>query len=54
MYGDPYNIEIEAMGGEVKFPEDSIPHLGEPLLRDSERAWQALHSRSLKAAAACQ
>ena len=34
MYGDPYNIEIEAMGGEVKFPEDSIPHLGEPLLKE--------------------
>jgi uroporphyrinogen decarboxylase len=34
MYGDPYNIEIEAMGGKVKFPEDSLPHLGEPLLEE--------------------
>jgi len=34
MYGDPYHIEIEAMGGEVKFPEDSMPHLGEPLLKE--------------------
>jgi uroporphyrinogen-III decarboxylase len=35
MYGDPYNIEIEAMGGQVLFPQDSIPHLGEPLLKQA-------------------
>jgi len=35
MYGDPYNIEIEAMGGKVVFPEDSIPYLGEPLLKEA-------------------
>lgn len=34
MYGDPYHVEIEAMGGEVKYPEHSIPHLGEPLLKE--------------------
>lgn len=34
LYGDPYNVEIEAMGGEVRFPEDSLPHLGEPLLQE--------------------
>lgn len=37
MYGDPYNIEIEAMGGQVIFPEDSVPHLGEPLLKEAGR-----------------
>jgi len=34
LYGDPYHIEIEAMGGEIRFPEDSSPHLGEPLLKE--------------------
>ncbi len=34
MYGDPYHVEIEAMGGEILFPEHSMPHLGEPLLKE--------------------
>ncbi len=34
MYADPYHVEIEAMGGEIAFPEDSIPTLGKPLQAD--------------------
>jgi uroporphyrinogen decarboxylase len=34
LYCDPYHVEIEAMGGEVVFPEDSEPYLGRPLLED--------------------
>ncbi len=34
MYADPYHVEIEAMGGEIAFPEDSIPTLGKPLLKE--------------------
>ncbi len=34
LYGDPYHIEIEALGGEISFPEDSTPTLGKPLIQE--------------------
>ena len=32
MYGDAYNVEIEAMGGEVIYPEHSLPAVKNPIL----------------------
>ena len=34
LYGDPYHVEIEAMGGKIKFPADANPMLMEPLLKN--------------------
>ncbi len=34
MYGDPYHVEFEAMGGKLKFPEGSNPMIVEPLLKN--------------------
>jgi uroporphyrinogen decarboxylase len=36
LYGDPYNVEVEAMGGKVEFPEDSQPFMAERLLKKRE------------------
>lgn len=34
LYGDPYHVETEAMGGEVEYPEDTQPFLADPLLKE--------------------